>query len=234
MMMRSTHQARTAAVGGGLLALTLLLAACSGEDSTTSTRPGQGMDSSSSGMPTGPSDSPSSSPTGTPASGSHNDADVAFATGMVPHHGQAIVMAQMAEARASNAAVKKLAASIRAAQGPEIVQMSGWLAGWGEDVPDADSMATGMDHDMGDMGGDDSSGMGGIMSTGDMSKLSAASGATFDRLWLTGMVAHHEGAVEMSKAELAQGANPDAKKLAEAIIQAQQAEIATMRSLLAG
>ena len=233
-MTRSTHRARTTALGGGLLAFTLLLAACGGDDSTTtgSTGSGHGTGSSSSGMPMSPSGT--SSPAGTPASGPHNDADVAFATGMIPHHGQAVVMAEMAESRAASPEVRQLAADIKAAQGPEIVQMSGWLAGWGEDVPAADSMAMGMDHDMGDMGGDDSSGMGGMMSSDEMAKLTAASGPAFDRMWLPGMVAHHEGAVAMSNAELAQGANPDAKKLARAVITAQQAEIATMRKLLAG
>jgi len=233
-MTNSTHGARTTAFGGGLLALSLLLASCGGDDSTTTDSAGAGhsMGSSSSGGPMSPSGT--SSPAGTPASGPHNAADVAFATGMVPHHGQAVVMAEMAETRAASPEVRQLAADIKAAQGPEIAQMSGWLAGWGEDVPDADSMAMGMDHDMGDMGGDDSSGMGGMMSSDDMSKLTAASGPAFDRMWLTGMVAHHEGAVEMSKAELMQGANPDAKKLARAIITAQQAEIATMRKILGG
>ena len=230
----SAYRARTTALGGGLLALTLLLAACGGGDGSTTdpSGSGPGMGSSSPGMSMSPSGT--SSPAGTPASGPHNDADVAFATGMVPHHGQAVVMAEMAEIRAASPEVKKLAADIKAAQRPEIVQMSGWLSGWGEDVPAADSMATGMDHDMGEMGGDDSSGMGGMMSSDDMAKLTAASGPGFDRMWLTGMVAHHEGAVVMSKAELARGANPDAKKLARAIVAAQQAEIATMRKLLAG
>ena len=231
--MRSSFRARTAALGGGLIALTLLLAAC-GDDSTTtgSDGSGHGMGSNSSAMPMSPSGSPSSTPTGTPASGPHNDADVAFATGMVPHHGQAVVMADLAQTRAASPQVKQLAVAIKAAQGPEIAQMSGWLARWGADVPEADSMASGMDHDMGDMGGDDSSGMAGMMSTDEMTALTGASGGSFDRMWLTGMIAHHEGAVEMSKAELDQGLNPDAKRLARAIIAAQEAEIATMRNLL--
>ena len=233
-MMCSSFRARTAALSGGLIALTLLLAAC-GDDSTTtgSDGPGHGMGSSSSAMPMTPSGSPSSSPTMTPASGPHNDADVAFATGMVPHHGQAVVMAELAQSRAASPQVKRLAAAIKAAQGPEIAQMWGWLAGWGADLPDADSMASGMDHDMGDMGGDDSSGMAGMMSSDDMTALMGLSRASFDRMWLSGMIAHHQGAVEMSKAELDQGVNRDAKRLARTIITAQKAEIAAMRSLLA-
>lgn len=223
-MMRSTFHAGTAALGGGLLALTMLLAACGGDGSA-----GSGHDmGSASDSPT-----PSQSRTGTPATGPHNDADVAFATGMIPHHGQAVAMAGLAKTRAASAQVKRLAADIKAAQGPEIAQMSGWLAGWSEKVPDPDSMAMGMDHDMGDMGGDTASGMGGMMSSEDMSALMSASGATFDMMWLRGMVAHHEGAVEMSQVELEDGTNPAARQLAQAIIDAQQAEIAAMRSLLA-
>ncbi|MEO7980078.1 MAG: DUF305 domain-containing protein [Sporichthyaceae bacterium] len=225
-MMRSTLRTRTAALGGGLLVLTLVLAAC-GDDSTA----GPGSAGTS---PTSSSSGPATTPSPTPASGPHNDADVAFATGMIPHHGQAIFMAELAETRAQDPAVKELAAAIKAAQAPEIAQMSGWLVGWGAEVPDADSMATGMDHDMGSMGGDDSTGLGGMMSADDMTTLENAAGTGFDRMWLTGMVAHHEGAVDMAKAELTKGASPDATSLARAIISAQQAEIRTMTELLAG
>jgi uncharacterized protein (DUF305 family) len=91
-----------------------------------------------------------------------------------------------------------------------------------------------MDHDMGSMGGDDASGMGGMMSTQEMAALAAASGVEYDRLWLRGMVVHHQGAVEMSNVELMRGVNPDAKALARRIITAQQSEITTMTELLAG
>lgn len=217
-MTRFMHHRRRAALGGGLLALTALLAAC-GEDAA-----GEGTPASA------------SSPTGTPASGPHNAADVEFATGMVPHHGQAIAMAELARTRASSAEVKDLAADIKAAQGPEIAQLSGWLAGWGEEVPDPDSMAMGMDHSGhgSGMGGDGAAGMAGMMSAEQMSELMTASGASFDRMWLIGMIAHHEGAIEMAEVELAEGENPDAQELARAIIEAQRAEIETMRDLLAG
>lgn len=230
--------ARGLASTGGLLAVGLLLAACGDGSDTTQTGAGhdQGSMGSSSAMPMSPSPgvTRSATPAGTPAAGPHNAVDVMFATGMVPHHGQAVAMAELAEARASGAAVKDLAAAIRAAQGPEIEQLSGWLAGWGEPVPAADIMASGMDHDMGSMDGDDASGMGGMMSTQDMAALAAASGVEFDRLWLHGMVAHHQGAVSMSKVELKRGVNPDAKALAQRIITAQQSEITTLTELLAG
>lgn len=76
--------------------------------------------------------------------------------------------------------------------------------------------------------------MGGMMSEADMAKLRAAKGAEFDRMWLTMMIGHHEGAVEMANAEIRDGADADAKALANRIIGAQQAEIAEMRKLLDG
>lgn len=72
----------------------------------------------------------------------------------------------------------------------------------------------------------------GMMSADDMDKLKAAEGAAFDRTWITQMISHHEGAVTMAEQVLATTQNPEVKQLAEAIIKAQKAEIATMQSLL--
>lgn len=154
-----------------------------------------------------------------------NDADVHFATQMIPHHEQAVQMAELAATRGSSPQVKALAAQIEKAQGPEIAQMSGWLKSWGKPVPT--SMAG---HDMGSMGSSD---MPGMMSTKDMDTLKQSSGAAFDTMFLTMMIAHHEGAIEMAKQEEAQGSNPDATKLAGQIRTSQSAEIVTMKKLLA-
>ena len=81
---------------------------------------------------------------GSGSAAGHNDADVAFAQQMIPHHQQAVEMAQLAETRAESAEVKNVAAEIKAAQDPEIETMTGWLESWGEDVPDEDM--SGMDH----------------------------------------------------------------------------------------
>lgn len=168
----------------------------------------------------GSSDTDGSSAT----SGGHNNQDVTFATDMIPHHLQAVQMAEMAQTQASSAAVKTLADQIQAAQGPEIDTMSGWLKSWGEDVPD-ESMG-GMDS-----GSNDS--MPGMMSDQVMSDLGAATGDTFDQMWLESMIAHHEGAVQMADTEIADGKAPDAIALAESIKAAQTAEMATMQKLLA-
>ncbi len=213
-------------------ATALALAACGG--STSSPSGHEGMP----GMTSTTSASTPSTPSRPTAAGPHNQADVAFATGMIPHHGQAITMAQMALSTSTNPKVKDLATAIKAAQDPEIQTMSGWLTGWAQPVP----AATG-GHDMSQMGSTTSTtsstsgsstmgGMGGMMTDQEMEQLSKATGAAFDRMWLQMMVKHHQGAVAMSQTELATGTNPDAKQLAQAIIDSQTKEITTMTATL--
>jgi uncharacterized protein (DUF305 family) len=164
----------------------------------------------------------------TTPSSTFNDADVAFAQQMIPHHEQAVLMSQMAESHASSADVRRLAAGIEAAQGPEIDTMTGWLEAWGEDVPDG---STGhMGHGMQGMRG--MAGMPGMMSNRQLGSLGRAHGATWDEMFLRMMIAHHEGAIEMSRTEVADGQDDDAVALAGRIIEAQQAEIAQMREML--
>jgi uncharacterized protein (DUF305 family) len=160
-----------------------------------------------------------------PASKAKNEADVEFATMMVPHHTQAVAMADVALKQAADPKVKALAKRIKAAQGPEVERMSSWLTGWGERVP-------------GTAGGHDMPGMtaqtGGMMSAQEMTDLGKATGSAFDRMWLQMMVRHHKGAVDVAKTELAQGAKPESKELARSIIDSQSAEIAEINSILAG
>lgn len=164
-----------------------------------------------------------------PATANFNATDVGFAQGMIPHHAQAVEMADMGIAKSTNADVLSLAKQIKSAQNPEIETMTGWLQGWGQAVPSTASMADG-GHDMTNMSG---MMMDGMMSDADMKRLESSTGTAFDRLWLELMIQHHEGAVRMAKDELADGKNPDAKALAQAIITSQQAEISKMNALLA-
>jgi len=150
--------------------------------------------------------------------GDFNNADVTFAQSMIPHHQQAVAMAKMAKAHASSPEVKKLADKIEAAQGPEISTMQGWLKDWGK------SKASGSMSGM--------SGMPGMMSDSDMKGLDKATGATFDKMFLTMMIAHHTGAIEMAKTEQSKGKNADAKALAKNIEKAQTTEIAQMKKML--
>ena len=175
-----------------------------------------------------------------PESAEFNAADVDFASGMIPHHAQALVMVDMAEGRDISPETADLMERIEAAQAPEIEQMTGWLEDWDQPVPDLgdmNDMGSGdmgdMDHsDMGDMGEMD--GMTGMMSAEDMADLDAAQGSAFEQMWLSMMIEHHEGAVEMSEVELGEGEYADALALAESIIESQEAEIAEMEALLEG
>lgn len=179
------------------------------------------------------SNSHASATTSSPAS-SFNDADVMFAQQMIPHHQQAIQMAQMAPSHAQNPKVKVLAAEIEALQASEIKTMTGWLHAWGKPVPTA---MPGMMSPMPGMVGSPSPGMSGasmpgMISQQEMSQLMAAHGATFDRMFLQMMIRHHQGAVEMAKTEQAKGLNPAAKKLAQQIQTSQTAQIAQMQQML--
>lgn len=201
------------AVAALVVAGALTLAACGGDNDATSGMNGMGSFSSA---------SPSSSGD---ATADFNDGDVTFATEMIPHHRQAVEMAELAEPRAQSGEVKDLAMRIMNAQDPEIQAMSGWLTEWGKPVPSDTSS---------DMGGMDMSGtnpMPGMMSDDDMDQLMNASGVDFDRMFLTMMIEHHQGAIEMAKTEQSDGMNADAIALAEQIESAQTAEITTIQGL---
>ena len=156
-----------------------------------------------------------------------SDADVTFAQLMISHHEQAVQMADMALQQSTSAEVTDLATQIKAAQDPEIGQMRGWLQQWG--APEQMDGMDGMDHGDMDMGGQSA---GGMMSDADMGALGNASGADFDRMWLTMMIAHHEGAIKMAEQVKAESTNPDVIALADAIVAGQKKEIDTMQQLL--
>lgn len=156
-----------------------------------------------------------------------NATDVAFAQGMIPHHGQAVQMAGMALDVSTNPEVTALAKQIKAAQSPEIEQMTTWLTDWDQTVPDPNAV---MDHNMDGAGGMMMSGM---MSAADMARIGNATGTDFDRMFLEMMVLHHEGAIEMAEQELADGKYRATKDLARAVITGQQAEIEEMNALIA-
>ncbi len=199
---------RTLTLSGLALTAALALAACgSDEDADTPSAPTSTA-----------ADEAASTQTQAAA---HTEADVSFASEMIPHHAQAIQMADMALA-ADGTTLTELAEQIKAAQAPEIETMSQWLTGWGEKVPDASSMSS---MDMGSMD------MGSMMSQEDMDSLMQMQGGGFDVIWLQMMIEHHEGAIEMAKTELAQGQYPEATALAEQIITAQQAEIEQMQKM---
>lgn len=175
-----------------------------------------------------PADDPGE-PTAQESAAEFNDTDVRFARMMIPHHEQAVAMADLAETRAG-AEVAELAERIRDAQGPEIEQMNAMLESWGTPPgPGMDDMSPGMD---GMDHGDHGMMMDGMLSGEQMDELEAVEGEEFDRLFLEYMIAHHEGALAMAETELADGTNPEALALAQEIVDAQEAEIAEMRGML--
>lgn len=151
----------------------------------------------------------------------HNDADIAFARDMVAHHEQAVEMAALVDGADASPDVTALAEQIAAAQGPEIDRMNDWLDAW-----DAGQMPGAMD------GGGHDDAMPAMLSHADLEALDQATGETFDRSWLTMMIAHHEGAIEMARAQIDHGENEGAVALAKDIVSSQSAEITTMKELL--
>ncbi|MEN9293552.1 MAG: hypothetical protein RIT31_317 [Actinomycetota bacterium] len=142
--------------------------------------------------------------------------DAMFLQMMIPHHEQAVVMSDLALSISKDADVLKLAKQIKDAQAPEIIKMQGWLtdAGLSEDPG----------HSMGD-------GMGGMLSDSELSALKVSTGKAFDKLFLAGMIAHHEGAIQMVMM-IENSPNSEIKNLGQAIIKSQSAEIDLMKELL--
>ncbi len=149
-----------------------------------------------------------------------NAADVMFVQMMIPHHEQAIEMADLVlDTPGIDPAVITLATEIKAAQGPEIEQMEQWLDDWG------------MPSMPGGHGGH--GGMDGMLSEEELQRLDDAEGEEATRLFLEGMIEHHEGAIDMADDVIDDGDNAAVRELADTIIVTQQAEIDLMRDLLA-
>jgi uncharacterized protein (DUF305 family) len=149
----------------------------------------------------------------------HNQADVTFAQMMIPHHAQAVEMSGIILAKPGMpAGLTALATRIKAAQAPEIEQMTGWLTGWNVPTMMADHSGHGMS---------------GMVDDAGIDKLTSATGTEAARLFLEQMIGHHEGAIDMAQQEISAGKFPEAVKLGHDIVDAQQAEITQMKQLLA-
>ncbi|MET9519233.1 DUF305 domain-containing protein [Streptomyces sp. NPDC002994] len=148
--------------------------------------------------------------------GSPNGADFTYARMMIEHHGQALVMTELAPKRADSAKVKGLAERIAGAQGPEIAAMRGWLDNNG-----------GKKH----KGGHDHGAMPGMATDKQLAQLRAAEGKDFDRLFLKLMITHHQGAVDMATEVLSQGNNVQVEEMATDVLAQQTAEIGRMRDM---
>ena len=176
----------------------------------------------------GPSGSATTSTRSSMADVAFNDADVHFTESMIPHHDQAVEMSKMVLAkRGVTSEVRTLAQQIQAAQEPQIGHMNQWLETWGH--------PSGAAHDEGaeESGPGHHGGEGGLMTEAQMKALDDATGQAGQKLYLEGMIRHHQGAVAMAEAEMKDGKYPDAIRLAAGLVKDQNAQIATMQNLLA-
>jgi uncharacterized protein (DUF305 family) len=161
----------------------------------------------------------------------YSDADIDFMTGMIPHHAQAVIMAGWAPSHGARPDVRILCERILVGQADEIRSMQTWLADRGQPVPDGKSTRmhmkmNGVEHDML---------MPGMLTDEEMAELDKARGADFDRLFLTGMIKHHQGAVDMVNDLLkAYGAAQDDTlyKFASDVFADQSIEIGVMQKML--
>jgi uncharacterized protein (DUF305 family) len=199
------HAPARLAVASGLVAVSLGLAGCGTSGPAGNTAP------------------MGAKPTAT-SSASANGADTMFAQMMIPHHEQAVEMSEMVLAKPGvDPRVGDLAQQIKAAQAPEVARLKGWLGEWGQPA----SMSGGHEgHGSGGM-------MSGMLKDEDLAQLRSADGAAASKLFLTQMIAHHEGAVEMAMTEKASGKHPGPVQMAASIIDSQTKEVEAMKGLLA-
>lgn len=209
-----------------LTTLCIVLAACSGEsedernieaevESLTVIRPG---------APGEPNQTLSPEDIAEIEQPEHNEADVAFARGMLDHHAQAVVMTGYVPERSDDPDVQLLAERMEVSQEDEIGQMEAWLRDRGELVRDPDS-------GHGDHGGATHDGM---LTDEEMAQLEAATGAEFDALFLELMIKHHEGAVGMVEELYESGGGRDSEidVIARHIESDQNIEIGRMQDML--
>jgi uncharacterized protein (DUF305 family) len=163
----------------------------------------------------------------------HTPADARFMSGMIHHHAQAVLMAKWAPTHGAGADLQRLAERIVVAQQDEIALMQNWLKEKGEPVPEPTpgptrmTMADGTTHDML---------MPGMLTDVELKQLDAARGVEFDRLFLTLMIRHHEGALDMVEelfAATGAAQDEDTFRLASDVFADQTTEIRVMKEMLA-
>jgi len=162
--------------------------------------------------------------TGEPAG--YNSDDVAFANNMIADHRQATELVKLVRERSTNPALAALASKISAMQQPEVKILNVLLVQWNENP------------DLGDApnGGQGAAGripaMPVTVDDATIAELESLRGPEFDALWLESMIRHHQGSLEIAKAEIADGANVDARALAETMAAQQEADIERMQKML--
>ena len=150
------------------------------------------------------------------ASGDLSSDDIMFLQMMIPHHQQAIDISDLALTKSSDSELLALAKDIRDGQGAEIVKMKAWLDGANAGMDPGHSMG----HDMG-----------GMLSDSELAALEAATGKSFDLLWLKAMTGHHDGAIDMA-AMIEDAENAEIKSFGQAIVTAQSAQNKQMAAMI--
>jgi len=156
-----------------------------------------------------------------PEGAAYTVADVEFMQGMIAHHAQAIYMSRLAESHGANPRLLKLANKIDQSQVAEIRIMQQWLRSNGQTAPDTSSWRTMR--------------MAGMLTDDQIKALDASKGVEFDRAFLTYMIQHHEGALQMVKDLFATpraGQEVDVNVFANDVVSVQTAEIGAMRQML--
>ena len=150
------------------------------------------------------------------ASGDLSSDDIMFLQMMIPHHQQAIDMSDLALTKSTDSELLALAKDIRDGQAAEIITMKAWLAGAKAGMDPGHSMG----HDMGGMLGDS-----------ELAALKAATGKSFDLLWLKGMTGHHDGAIDMA-AMIENAKSAEIKSFGEGIVASQSAQNKAMAAMI--
>lgn len=219
---RSPRVLRPVVAAAAVVALLALGACDSDDDAKSATRSGATGQVVAPGKPgeksrtLSPEEAAKEIPDNTP-----NSSDYGYATMMITHHSQALVMTDLAPGRAGSGQVKRLAERVNASQKPEIGAMEGWLKlNGGEEKAKKEG-----GHEHGAME------MPGMATEAQLAKLRAAKGKAFDDLFISLMVTHHQGAVTMATDALSSGNNVQLEEMASDVIAQQTSEINRMRSL---
>ena len=151
-------------------------------------------------------------------------ADILFVQMMIPHHQDAVTMAELARTRSQNPGIRGVAEQISSIQQPQIDTMISWVQAVGRPTAPPD-FNTG--HGVGEHA------VPGTMTFTDLVRLRESSGARFDRKFLTVMIRHHRGTLRAAKAELAEVSSPEVKAIGQDMVAKQKAELKTLRQILA-
>ncbi|WP_241983503.1 DUF305 domain-containing protein [Cryobacterium tagatosivorans] len=171
---------------------------------------------------------------------SGTSAEAGFARDMQVHHNQGVQLALVVRDRTDDPAVRLLAYDIATTQAQQSGQLFGWLTQWG--LPQAGREPammwmtrpgrSGEEHGHSAAAGEGLA-MPGLATDAQIAELTAASGVEAERIFLTLMIAHHEGAVEMAEGVLDRSDNRPVRSFAQAVVTSQVAEIELMTSMLA-